>query len=368
LRLVRELRYPNSLGLLYSAFTYFAGFRVNFGEYKLMGLAPYGEPTYVDTILKHLLTIYDDGSIKLNLDYFGFRDSQKLTNKKWDHLFNGPPREPESVISKRELDLAASIQKITEIVIMKMAKYVKQLTSERYLCLAGGVALNCVANGKLLEAGIFDDIWVQPAAGDAGGALGAALAFHYNELGSIRDKSANPSEQLETYLGPKFSHGEICAYLEENEIPFDIIEYEKRADCIARMLANGKIVGHFSGRMEFGPRALGARSILGDARNSKMQKSMNLKIKYRESFRPFAPIVLEEDADKYFELDRPSPFMSIVAPVRRERIVSKEIVKLRRDLDLQSWVSEVRSEIPAVTHVDYSARIQTINQKQHKKM
>ncbi|MEM7157355.1 MAG: carbamoyltransferase [Myxococcota bacterium] len=368
LEIVSDMRYPDSLGMLYSAFTYFTGFKVNSGEYKLMGLAPYGRPIYVDKILDNIVGLNEDGSISLNLDYFGFLDSHQMINEeRFAALFDGPRRPGESRITNREMDLAASIQRVTEMAVLNMARHVKKETGEKNLCLAGGVALNCVANGKLLRENIFDDVWIQPAAGDAGGALGCALAYHYLERGGRRTADDNPSAQGGSYYGPSFDDNEIKGFLEDNEYPYEHYEGDARGEAIADLLADGKVVGHFAGRMEFGPRALGARTIMGDARSRDMQKSLNLKIKYRESFRPFAPAVLEENVSDYFEMDRPSPYMLMVAPVKEERRLPVQAPENREEDDLLSWINELRSDVPAITHVDYSARIQTVTKESHEK-
>jgi carbamoyltransferase len=360
--LIKELHFPDSLGLLYSAFTYFTGFRVNSGEYKLMGLAPYGVPRYKDLILSELLDMKDDGSIRLNLSYFDFLGGLRMTNRRFSRLFGGPPRKPETQISQREMDIAASIQGVTEETIMRMANHVYKETGLKNLCLAGGVALNCVANGRILREGPFEDIWIQPAAGDAGGALGAAFSVWHRYLGKNRTGSGGDDGQKGSYLGPSFSNETIRGFLEKGGYPYHLLDQENRARVIAEKIAAGKIVGYMAGRMEFGPRALGARSILGDPRRSDTQTVMNLKIKYRESFRPFAPSILEEKTSEYFEIDRPSPYMLLVANVREERRLpqpSGDGVPMLERLKVK------RSDIPAVTHLDYSARLQTVR-KEHK--
>jgi carbamoyltransferase len=367
LEILADMKYPDSIGMLYSAFTFFTGFKVNSGEYKLMGLAPYGRPIYVDAILDNLLDLHEDGSVTLNLDYFGFLDTPQMTNERFGELFDGPRRMPESRITQREMDIAASIQQVTEMSVLKMAQHVRRETGEKNLCLAGGVALNCVANGKLLRANIFDDVWIQPAAGDAGGALGAAFAYHHLELGAPRNVTEGVSIQAGSYWGPSFSDDEIEAFLVGNEYPYEVKRGTERAEALAEHLDAGKVVGHFAGRMEFGPRALGARSILGDARNRQMQRDLNLKIKYRESFRPFAPAVLEQNVSDYFEIDRPSPYMLMVAPVKESRRFHVDPPESRTQEDLLAWVNEVRSDVPAITHVDYSARIQTVKRDDHEK-
>ena len=358
-----ELRFPHSLGLLYSAFTYYTGFRVNSGEYKIMGLAPYGEPRFVRTILDELIDLKDDGSFRLNMKYFNYCQGLTMTSSAFHDLFGGPPRPPESKITAREMDLARSVQDVTEEAVLRMARHVRAKTGERQLCLAGGVALNCVANGKLLRERVFDDLWIQPAAGDAGGAIGAALIGWHHVLDQPRRVSGPRDRQSGSYLGPRFPTARITAWLEQQRYPFHLKRDEQLSSDVAELLANGKVVGWFNGRMEFGPRALGSRSILGDARSSTMQSVMNLKIKYRESFRPFAPSCLEEDVDRYFEIDRPSPYMLLVAPVRAERRVDMSDEQER--LFGIDKLNVPRSDIPAVTHVDYSARIQTVNARDH---
>jgi len=357
--IIKQMNFPHSLGLLYSAFTYFTGFRVNGGEYKLMGLAPYGKPVYVDKIKKNLLKINSDGSIVLNMDYFGFLDSPKMTNSNFASLFGGPAREPETELTQRELDLARSIQVVTEEIILKMAKYAKELTNSKNLCMAGGVALNCVANGKILKEKIFDELWIQPASGDAGCSLGSAFYFYYAHLERKRTISkSEDSIQLGSYWGPEYSDKEISSFFDTYSIIYKKIQPSDRAALIANLLAQGKIVGNFMGRMEFGPRALGNRSILGDARSATTQLTINLKIKYRESFRPFAPSVLSTDISDYFELDTLSPFMLLVAQVNENRCIKTDKVS-----DVFERVNQKRSDIPAVTHVDNSARIQSVSRE-----
>ena len=358
IEMLKELHFPHSLGLLYSAFTYFCGFKVNSGEYKLMGLAPYGEPIYADLIRKHLVRIFDDGSIWMDQSYFNYAGGLTMTSKKFDRLFGGPPRKKESAIGKREMDLAASIHVVTEEIMFKMARHAHQLTGMKHLCLAGGVSLNCVGNGKLLREGPFEDIWVQPASGDAGGALGAALFTRYQLLEKPRTAKAEDSMQG-SYLGPEPDDESTRVFLEKEGAKFRHIPDEaKLCDEVAGLIASEKVVGWVNGRMEFGPRALGARSILGDARSEKMQTQMNVKIKFLESFRPFAPSVMEEKAVDWFQIDRKhrSPYMLVVAPVlekHREKFSAKGKTGLDR-------VKERRSSLPAITHVDYSARMQTV--------
>jgi carbamoyltransferase len=367
IRLLKTLRFPHSLGLLYSAFTYFTGFKVNSGEYKLMGLAPYGEPRYVDVILKELVDVKEDGSLAMNMRYFDYCAGLTMTGKEMERLLGGPARKQEAMITQREMDLAASIQTVTEEVVLRMAKSAKRLTGANYLCLAGGVALNCVANGKLLRSRVFEDIFIQPAAGDAGGALGAALFVQHQLLGEPR-KHIGGDSMKGSLLGPRFTNEEIRRLLNLRGIPFKAYDDEAELlKAVVQAMVAGQVVGWFHGRMEFGPRALGARSIIGDPRNEKMQSTMNLRIKFRESFRPFAPCVLRDDVDKYFELDRESPYMLLVADVRKElrHALTEEQLRLMKDPDLRKRVGVPRSTIPAVTHVDMSARIQTVDEERH---
>ena len=358
IELLKELHFPHSLGLLYSAFTYFCGFKVNSGEYKLMGLAPYGEPVYADLIRKHLVKIFDDGSIWMDQSYYNYAGGLTMTSKKFDALFGGPPRRRESPITQREMNLAASVQVVTGEIMLKMARHAHQLTGMKYLCLAGGVALNCVGNGKLLREGPFEDIWVQPASGDAGGALGAALFTWYQLL--EKPRTAKPEDFMEgSYLGPEPEDAATRMFLESQGAKFRHLPDEGRlCEEVAGLIASEKVVGWVNGRMEFGPRALGARSILGDARSEKMQTQMNVKIKFRESFRPFAPSVMEEKALDWFGIEKRhrSPYMLIVAPVlekHRQKASGNGASGLDR-------VKEKRSSLPAITHVDYSARLQTV--------
>jgi len=354
-----ELHFPHSLGLLYSAFTYFTGFRVNSGEYKLMGLAPYGRPAYVERIKEHLLDIRDDGSFRLNMDYFGYLDGLTMTNARFAELFGGPPREPETPLTRREMDLARSIQVVAEEIVLKQAVHAHAVTGERNLCLAGGVALNCVANGRLVREGPFENIWIQPAAGDAGGALGAALHYWFQVQDNERTADGRTDAMRGAYLGPSYDDAEIGEWLDACDLPYERLadgELERR---VAELIDGQKVVGLFQGRMEFGPRALGNRSIVGDARSVKMQSVLNLKIKYRESFRPFAPSCLEERIGDYFEIDRPSPYMLLVAQVQADRCLGRE--DRDPDEDIIAVVNEARSDVPAITHVDYSARIQSVD-------
>ena len=368
IRFFSEIDYPHSLGLLYSAFTYFCGFKVNSGEYKLMGLAPYGEPKYYDTICQHLIDVRLDGSYRLNMAYFGYMDGMVMTSERFASLFGGPARQPESPITHREMDLAASIQKVTEEIVLRTARHLREITGEKNLVLAGGVALNCVANGKLVAAGIFDKVWIQPAAGDAGGSLGAALLA--NHMYFDEPRSIDPTgrdAQKGSYLGPRYSGEEVTAFLKRKSFPHQrIADRTERLHAVARAMADGKIVGWFSGRMEFGPRSLGARSILGDPRNKETQAVMNLKIKYRESFRPFAPSVLRERCAEYFELECDSPYMLLIAPVQQARCLPMDMQRFNGgDDDMMSVINQPRSDVPAVTHVDYSARVQTVDAHTH---
>ncbi len=369
-RLLRQLQFPHSLGLLYSAFTYYCGFKVNSGEYKLMGLAPYGQPVYQDLILKHLVKLQADGSFWMDMEYFNYCQGLTMTNDRFHELFGGPPRRPESMLEQRHMDLAASIQKVTEEIMMRMAREVQRQTGMQNLVLAGGVALNCVANGLLLREGPFENLWIQPAAGDAGGALGAATFVWYHLMDRPRQANGH-DRQNGSFLGPRYSNEQIAQFLAETAAPHQRFDNEDNLlETVARLMADGKIVGWFQGRMEFGPRALGARSIIGDARNPAMQANMNLKIKFRESFRPFAPCVLQERASDYFGLrpDQESPYMLLVAPVlERHRVALSEAdrQKMNAAPDLRHRVNVVRSTVPAITHVDYSARVQTVDAKRN---
>lgn len=362
IEVLKEIHFPHSLGLLYSAFTYYTGFRVNSGEYKLMGLAPYGTPRYAGLILEHLIDVKDDGSFRLNMDYFDFCTGFTMTNARFDNLFGGPARKADDILTPRHMDLAASIQAVTEEVIVKMAKDIASKTGQKNLCLAGGVALNCVANGRILREGVFEKIWIQPASGDAGGALGAGLAAYHLQCGKKRTPSDGIADRMKgAYLGPAFTQSEIEERLHKLGAVFDVFEDEILLQkCVDDLIAE-KAVGLFNGRMEYGPRALGSRSILGDPRSAAMQTQLNLKVKFRESFRPFAPSVLREDVDKWFELSTDSPYMLFCADVVKDkrRVMSDEEQKLF-GIDK---LNIVRSEIPAVTHVDYSARIQTVHKE-----
>jgi carbamoyltransferase len=356
-----EQHFPHSLGLLYSAFTYYTGFKVNSGEYKVMGLAPYGEPKYVPAILEHLIDLKEDGSFRMNMEYFNYVAGLTMTSEKFHRLFGGPPRRPEGEMTQRDMDLARSIQDVTEEVMLRTARHVHAVTGKKNLCLAGGVALNCVGNGRILREGPFEKIWIQPAAGDAGGALGAALFVWHQYLGNGREAGGSADRQNGSYLGPAFSGDQVRAFLDKHKLPYREIGYDAIPETVAGLITSERVVGWFQGRMEFGPRALGNRSILGDARSSTMQKIMNLKIKFRESFRPFAPSVLSERVSDYFELGCESPYMLLVAdvvPARRRAMTADEQKLFGIDK-----LNIVRSEIPAVTHIDYSARIQTVHRE-----
>ena len=359
LKVIKEIHFPHSLGLLYSAFTYYTGFKVNSGEYKVMGLAPYGKPKYTKLIKEKLITIASDGSFKMDMSYFNFATGLTMTNNKFNKLFGGPPRLPETKLTQRDMDLAASIQKVTEDIILRIAKNIAKETGERNLCLAGGVALNCVANGILLREKIFENIWIQPAAGDAGGALGAALTvWHMNQNGE-RNLKKNPDSMKGSYLGPEFSDSEIKNQLKSCGAVFKKFKKDDLIDSVVSALVKKKAVGWMQGRMEFGPRALGARSIIADPRHSEMQRQLNLKVKYRESFRPFAPSVLSEHVSEWFELEENSPYMLIVAGVKKQKL--RKMTTREENLFGIEKLNIKRSSIPAITHVDYSARIQTVH-------
>lgn len=359
--IIAEIHFPHSLGLLYSAFTYYTGFKVNSGEYKVMGLAPYGEPKYKDLILSKLMDLKEDGSFKMNMKYFNYCAGLTMTNGRFDKLFGGPPRKPESLLTQREMDLARSVQEVTEEVMLRVARHVRKETGQKNLCLAGGVALNCVGNGKILREGPFENIWIQPSAGDAGGALGAALLVWYQYLENNRVADGKKDFQHGSYLGPKYEKSYLSDYLKRNNIPFVELHDEEIPEKIADLIADQKVIGWFQGRMEFGPRALGSRSIIGDARSPKMQEIMNLKTKFRESFRPFAPSVIKERVSDYFEFDGESPYMLLVAPVKKE--IRREMSTDEQRLFGIDKLNVVRSSIPAVTHIDYSARIQTVDKE-----
>ena len=354
-----EISFPHSLGLLYSAFTYYTGFKVNSGEYKVMGLAPYGEPKYVQQIYDHLLDLKPDGTFRMNMDYFNYCTGLTMTNEKFDALFGGPPRAPESLLRQKDMDLARSIQEVTEEAMLRLARTMHRETGARHLCLAGGVALNCVGNGRVLRETPYEGLWIQPAAGDAGGALGAALSAWHQFMDKPR--TPNPVDAMQgSLLGPSFSDDEVEAYLQSIDAPYRRVSDAELYDEVAEALASEQVVGWFQDRMEFGPRALGARSIIGDARSPKMQSVMNLKIKFRESFRPFAPSVLRERVSDYFEMDADSPYMLLVAPVTEAR--RTEMTEAQKELWGIELLNVPRSDIPAVTHVDYSARVQTVDE------
>ena len=364
IELLQELHFPHSIGLLYSAFTYYLGFKVNSGEYKVMGLAPYGKPIYCNLIREHLIDLKDDGSFRMNMEYFDFLGGMTMTNEKFAAIFDHPTRKSESQLTQKEMDIAASLQEVTEEIMVKMARHIREITGMKNLCLAGGVALNCVGNGKILKEKIFENIWIQPAAGDAGSALGVALCCWYQILDNKR--VTNGCDAMKgAYLGPHYKDSEIKNYLDTESIPYRKLGEIELSKTIVADLKAGKVVGWFQGPMEFGPRALGGRSIIGDPRNPKMQSIMNLKIKYRESFRPFAPSVLAEKVNEWFEMDSESPYMLLVARVREDkRITMTEEQKKLFGIDL---LNVPRSQIPAITHVDYSARIQTVHKDTNKR-
>jgi len=355
------LKFPHSLGLLYSAFTYYTGFKVNSGEYKLMGLAPYGEPKYERLILDNLIDLKEDGSFKLNMRYFGYCNGMRMTNWAFERLFGGSARKPETRITQKDMDIASSIQKVTEEIMLRMSRNAHRITGAKKLCLAGGVALNCVGNGRILRQGPFEDIWIQPASGDAGGALGAALLVWHKYLGNRRLTDERSDRQQSSFLGPEYKNEEIEVFLKSEGVPYRRLSYAEIVDITSDLIIEGKVIGWFQGKLEFGPRALGARSIIGDARDQKMQSRMNLKIKYRESFRPFAPTVLKENTLEWFELEKESPYMLLTAFVKEDKRTASD----KKDLSGFDKLKIKRSQIPAVTHVDYSARVQTIRRKDH---
>jgi carbamoyltransferase len=356
------MRWPDSLGLLYSAFTYYTGFKVNSGEYKVMGLAPYGQPKYVDLIFKHLVDLREDGSFRLDQSYFDYLAGLTMTNAKFHDLFGGPPRVPETNLTQKEMDLARSVQDVCEEIMMRQARAVHKATGMENLCLAGGVALNCVGNGKILRDGPFKRLWIQPAAGDAGGALGVAKLIWHRHLKQPRKVSAGRDSMKGAYLGPGFTDAEIQAFLDRTGAVYHKMARPELMKHVAGQIADGKIIGWFNGRMEFGPRALGARSIVGDPRNPKMQADMNIKIKFREGFRPFAPSVLRERVSDYFEMDCDSPYMLLVAPVKKERQIPMT-EEQKKSLWGIAMLNVPRSDIPAITHIDYSARVQTVDRE-----
>ncbi|MCM8775717.1 MAG: carbamoyltransferase [Candidatus Omnitrophica bacterium] len=359
--ILSEIHFPHSLGLLYSAFTYYTGFRVNSGEYKLMGLAPYGEPKYKDLILNELIDLKEDGSFRLNLKYFDYGVGLRMINKEFEDLFGTPPRKPETKLTQQYMDVARSIQEVTEECMLRMARHVHKVTGQKNLCLSGGVALNCVANGRILREGPFERLWIQPAAGDAGSALGAALLVWHQYLGNPRRTNPNKDSMQSSYLGPAYDRETILDYLRSNGIPFTELSDEELPYRIADLIAQQKVIGWFQGRMEFGPRALGCRSIIGDARSPEMQEVMNLKIKFRESFRPFAPTVIMEKSSEYFDIHEASPYMQLVASVRKDK--RRNLTDVEKDQKGIDQLRVVRSSIPAVTHVDYSARLQTVSKE-----
>lgn len=364
IELLYDMNFPHSLGLLYSAFTYYTGFKVNSGEYKLMGLAPYGRPKYVDLILKELIDLKEDGSFKMDMKYFGYCDELRMVNKKFERLFGGPARKPEAGITQREMDLASSIQAVTEEIMLRISRHVLSVTGLKKLCLAGGVALNCVGNGRILRESGASDLWIQPASGDAGGALGAALLVWYKVLGNKRVSDEEKDHQKGSFLGPGFSDDEIEEFLiKEGAVYRKFKDDRELVSAAAALINRENVIGWFQGRMEFGPRALGSRSIIGDARSPDMQSRMNLKIKFRESFRPFAPTVLKEKAGEYFDLDRESPYMLLVAGVKADKLLAPDEASKR--LEGIDRLKIKRSVIPAVTHVDNSARVQTISRDIH---
>ncbi len=356
---IKEINFPHSIGLLYSAFTYFTGFRVNSGEYKLMGLAPYGEPKYVNLIKDNLIDIKNDGSFKLNMDYFNYCVGLKMTNNKFNNLFGSTPRKPEEKINQKILDIASSIQNVTEEIVLKITRHIRKITNHKNLCLAGGVALNCVINGKVLKEKIFNDIWIQPASGDAGGAIGAALALYYLKLGKKRIVKNNNDQMKGSYLGPQFSENDIQIFIKQKSPVYEKLSDEKIIEKVAKDISEDKVVGWMNGRMEFGPRALGGRSILASAESKKMQKILNLKIKFRESFRPFAPSILSDDLKDWFLLEKDSPYMLLVAEINNNKRISMS--DEQKKLFGIEKLNVIRSRIPAVTHVDYTARIQTVH-------
>ncbi len=361
IQLLADIKFPHSLGLLYSAFTYYTGFKVNSGEYKVMGLAPYGEPKYKHLIYDHLIDVKEDGSFRMNMEYFNYCQGLTMTNEKFHKLFGGPPRVPETKLTQKEMDLARSLQEVTEEIVLKIGNHVYKETGLKDVCLAGGVALNCVANGRLLREGPFENIWIQPAAGDAGGALGAALIGWYKYFNNQRTADGKTDQQKGSYLGPQFSDEEIYSFIQSKNLKAKKLNDDDLINTVADLIADEKVIGWFDGRMEFGPRALGARSIIGDARSPKMQATMNIKIKFREGFRPFAPSVLYEKVGEYFEIDKESPYMLLVADVKKER--RRKMTEEEEKLWGIDKLNVIRSDIPAITHVDYSARLQTVHKE-----
>lgn len=361
IQLLADLKFPHSLGLLYSAITYYTGFKVNSGEYKVMGLAPYGEPKYKQLIYDHLIDVKEDGSFRMNMEYFNYCQGLTMTNEKFNKLFGGPPRKPETNLTQKQMDIARSLQEVTEETVLKLGKHVYKETGIANLCIAGGVVLNCVANGRLLREGPFENIWIQPAAGDAGGALGAALIGWYSYHGNERKADGKTDSQFGSYLGPEFNDDDIHSFIQSSNLLAKKLDEDELIETVSKLIAEEKVIGWFEGKMEFGPRALGSRTIIGDARSSKMQTTMNIKIKFREGFRPFAPSVLYEKVSEYFEIEKESPYMLLTADVKKSRIISMT------DEEEKKWgidkLNVVRSDIPAVTHVDYSARLQTVHKE-----
>ncbi len=361
IKMINDIRFPHSLGLLYSAFTFYCGFKVNSGEYKLMGLAPYGRPIYKNIIYNNLIDVKADGSFRINMHFFNYCYGLKMTNQNFHKLFSGPPRKPESKLTQKEMDLASSIQVVLEETMIKIASHTKKITGLKSLCMAGGVALNCVANGKLLRSGLFDNIWIQPAAGDAGGAIGCALFAWHQYLNHERTPDSLNDSMHGAYLGPEYSNNEIKTFLKKRNYPFKELSDRELPFKIADLIGDGKVVGWFQGRMEFGPRALGSRTIIADPRSKKMQRILNLKIKYRESFRPFAPSILAEKISDYFDIDTESPYMLLVALVREDKQI--KMTENEKNYFGLKKLNVVRSQFPAITHVDYSARVQSVNKK-----
>ena len=365
IKILADIKFPNSIGLLYSAFTYYTGFRVNSGEYKVMGLAPYGEPKYKDLIYDNLIDVKQDGSFKMNMSYFDYNVGLTMTNRKFNDLFGGPPRKPETELTQKVMDLARSVQEVTEEIVLKIASHVKNVTDQKYLCLAGGVALNCVANGKLLRSGIYKDIFIQPAAGDAGGALGSAYIAWYQHLDNERIADGKSDFMKGAYLGPEYSNEKIKTYLDDNNYKYEKLTDKELPEKIADLINEQNVIGWFQGKMEFGPRALGSRTIIGDARSKETQRIINLKIKFRESFRPFAPSILEENISEYFDIDRPSPYMLLVADVNKK--IQLPMTEEQKSYFGLKKLNVARSKVPAITHIDYSARIQSISKDTNKR-
>ena len=365
IKVLADIKFPNSIGLLYSAFTYYTGFRVNSGEYKVMGLAPYGEPKYKNLIYDNLIDVKQDGSFKMNMSYFDYNVGLTMTNRKFNDLFGGPPRKPETELTQKVMDLARSVQEVTEEIVLKIASHVKNVTDQKYLCLAGGVALNCVANGRLLRSGIYKDIFIQPAAGDAGGALGCAYIAWYQHLDNERIADGKSDFMKGAYLGPEYSNEKIKTYLDDNNYKYEKLTDKELPEKIADLINEQNVIGWFQGKMEFGPRALGSRTIIGDARSKETQRIINLKIKFRESFRPFAPSILEENISEYFDIDRPSPYMLLVADVNKK--IQLPMTEEQKSYFGLKKLNIARSKVPAITHIDYSARIQSVSKDTNKR-